>query len=126
MKQPSILTRVIAATAEHLAQHPSIPAENRSAFRDAAETLMHGQWAAMFGGQGLSVRIYAPRISDAARQARRTRILAALLLGEAPLAIARREQVSDRWVRKLARLAAARNSPGMESSAAAAEDAAVP
>lgn len=98
---PSLLTRVISAAAERLADHPTIPLENRLAFRQAAEHVMHAQWASMVGGETVVLRIYASRMSPQTRDARRARILGALAAHEAPAAIAKREGVSARWVRKL-------------------------
>lgn len=109
-RNPSILTRVIGAAAERLAQHPSIPPENRVAFRQAAESVMHGTWASMFGGETVWVRIYAARITAEDRARREARILEALALGDAPEAVARRERVTVRWVQKLRKRTACINS----------------
>ncbi len=101
-RPPSILSRVITATAERLAQHPSILPENRGAFVQQASSVMHHQWSAMFGGENVWVRVYAPRNNTQEREARRDRILAALKAGEAAVAIAKRERVTADWVRKVA------------------------
>lgn len=115
-RPPSILSRVIEATACRLAQHPSIPVENRLAFAATAESVMHCQWATMFGGETVWVRIYAPHKSGQARAARRARIVQALAAGDVVAVVAKREGVSARWVRKVAELAC------IESSSAAADD----
>lgn len=121
-RAPSILSRVITATATRLAQHPSIPAENRPAFAATAETVMHGQWADMFGGETVWVRIYAARSNSQARADRRARILLALAAGQSVATVAHSEGVSTSWVRKL-RLA--EGLPCMESPAAAVDDAGI-
>ena len=121
-RAPSILSRVIHATASRLAQHPSIPLEARPAFAATAESVMHGQWADMFGGETVWVRIYAARTNSQSRADRRARILLALAAGQTVATVAHSEGVSRRWVRKLAQQA---EPPCMESSAAAADDAGI-
>lgn len=120
----SMLTRIIAASAERLAQDPRIPLEAREAFRQAAVTTMHGLWSSAFGGETAWVRLYVPRRDAPQREARRRRILAALAAGELPARVADREGVTLRWVQKLdqARRAAGANSPCMESSRSAVDD----
>lgn len=116
-RKSSILSRVITAAAQRLAQDPAIPVENRQAFAATAASVMHAQWSAMFGGETVKVRVYAPHQSATARADRRARILEHLRRGHRPADIAAAEGVSERWVRKLrAELM------GMESSAPVRED----
>ena len=98
-KSPSMLTTIIAAAAERLAQDPRIPATSREAFRETAISVMHQQWSDLFGGE--RVRVWTARTWSGERAARRVRILAAISTGEPAKSIARREQVSERWVQKL-------------------------
>lgn len=116
---PSLLTRVISAAAERLASDPAVPMESRLAFRQTAEHVMHAQWASMFGGETVWVRIYAPRKNTQAREARRARILAALAADQTTAEIARREAVSARWVQRLRKAA---NPACMESSQPPVDD----
>ena len=113
-RPPSILARVITASAERLAQSLDVPQAARPAFRDTVESVLHGQWASMFGGETVRVRFYASRENQRQRDARRQRILAALKAGELPRAIAKRENVSPSWVHRLAKVTGA----GMERSRA--------
>lgn len=111
-RPPSILARVISASAVSLAQRWQVPADNREAFVATAESVLAEQWSALFGGETVRVRFYAPKESQRQRDDRRQRIVAALQGGESARAIAKREGVSHRWVNKLA----AANREGMESS----------
>jgi Mor family transcriptional regulator len=111
-RQPSILARVISASAESLAQRLQVPAANRQAFVDTAEAVLAAQWSTLFGGEIVRVRFYAPKESQHQREQRRQRIVAALQAGEAPRAIAKREGVTREWVYRLAKVTAA----GMERS----------
>lgn len=54
-----------------------------------------------FPGCGERLRLYVPHVDQQQRAARRHRILQALQAGEAPRLIARRERVSEQWVRQL-------------------------
>jgi hypothetical protein len=101
MRQPSILTRVLAAGAQRLAERWQVPAENREAFLQVASYVLESEWSTRFGGE--QVRVWAPRTPAAERQARRGRILQASQSGESPTLIAQREGVSARTVRRLVR-----------------------
>lgn len=92
-----ILSRLIRTAAERLAHDPVVPPENREAFRANCESVLHAQFSLEFGGE----RIYAPREATWLRMERRQRIERALALGDSTAAIARRERVSERWVRKV-------------------------
>lgn len=111
-RPPSILARVISASADSLVQRLHVPPANRQAFVDTAEDVLAAQWATLFGGETVRVRFHAPKESQRRRDERRQRIVESLSKGEAPRAIARREGCSQRWVEKIA----AANRAGMESS----------
>jgi hypothetical protein len=98
----SVLTQVIEAIAHRLAQHPDIPVCNRDAFRANATSVMHQQWASVFGGESVWLRLYVPNMPSSAREIRRARILSALAAGEPKAVVAKRERVSLRWVQRLA------------------------
>lgn len=100
-RAPSLLSRVIAATAQRLAQHPSIPPASRAAFEAQAAAVMQTMWSDLFGGESVWVRCYVPHSWATDRACRRDRIRAALAAGERPVDIARRERVSERHVRRL-------------------------
>lgn len=105
MSKPiSMLTVIITAAADRLAQDSRIPVENREAFRASAISVMHQQWSDLFGGE--RVRMWTARTWSGERKDRQRRILAAIAAGEAAKVIAGRERVSERWVQKLAASAA--------------------
>ena len=95
----SLLQTIIHAAAERLADDPCIPDENRAAFRATAVTIFEQQVSAVLGAD--TVRISGWIIPPSVRQDRRERIERALRDGETPKAIAGRELVSERYVRKL-------------------------
>jgi len=101
-KPPSMLTRLIDATADAAAKeltrtHPG----NTAAMRDTLRSVMHAQWSTAFGGE--RIRLWTARTPPPERQARQDRIQAGLRAGEAPSVIAAREGVSAHWVRRLRR-----------------------
>lgn len=61
--------------------------------------VLHAEWAAFCGGD--RVRVWGGRTPAPEREAKRQRIMAAIKAGEVPAVIARRENVSADWVRKL-------------------------
>ena len=95
----SLLQTIIHAAAERLADDPCIPDENRAAFRATAVSIFEQQVSAVLGAD--TVRITGWIIPPSVRQSRRERIEQALRTGEALKAIAGRELVSERYVRKL-------------------------
>jgi hypothetical protein len=101
-KQRGVVHRIIAAAAEQLAQHPSIPAENRDAFRLTAISVFEQQISDIIGCD--TIQLTGWTIAPSERQARRDRIVAALRSGDQPAHIASRELVSVRWVEKLRRI----------------------
>lgn len=111
-KPPSILARVISASAASLAQRLQVPPANRQAFVATAEAVLAAQWSTLFGGE--TVRVYAPRETQRQRAEKRERIVASLQRGESPRVIAKRENVSPSWVHRLAKVTAT----GMERSPA--------
>jgi hypothetical protein len=100
-KPRGVVHRIIAAAAEQLAKHPSIPPENREAFRLTAISVFEQQVSAIIGCDTVQLTGWA--IVPSERQARRERILDALRRGDVPSHIASRELVSVRWVEKLRR-----------------------
>lgn len=96
----SLLSSFIAAAAERLSMHPCIPPENREAFRASVVSVLEQLVVGMFGG--ITVRMTGWVVAPSLRQDRRDRIESALLAGESVRAIAGRELVSERYVRKLA------------------------
>lgn len=82
-----------------MAQDPTIPVDNRQAFRDQVSFVMATQLAAMFGGE--EVRLYVPKTVPDLRAARDERIARAIEQGEPPQQVARREAVSERHVRRV-------------------------
>lgn len=100
MTQPrGLLQTIIHAAAERLAADSRIPPESRAAFRATAITIFEQQVSAVVGADTLRITGWA--MPPSVRQDRRDRIEQALLAGEAPKAIAGRELVSERYVRKL-------------------------
>lgn len=100
MAQPrGLLQTINHGVAERLAADPLIPPESRAAFRATAITVFEQQVSAVVGTDTL--RITGWVMPPSVRQDRRDRIEQALLAGETPKAIAGRELVSERYVRKL-------------------------
>lgn len=109
-KERGIMQRMIQAIAEHVADHPLIPPENKEPLKLATVKICEHIVCSMIGTDTLRVSGWI--IHPSARQDRRDRIEQALLAGEAPKAIAGRELVSERHVRKLrAELVAAGTMP---------------
>ena len=100
-KPKGIMHRIIAAVADKLAQHPSIPPENREAFRATVISVFEAQVCAFIGYD--TVRITGWVIAPSERRARHDRIVAALHDGQTSAQIASRELVSVQWVNKLRR-----------------------
>ena len=98
-KPKGVVHRILAAAAETLAQHPSIPVENREAFKAQVISVMEHQITAVLGCDSIPLAGWA--IVPSERQARRDRIVEALRRGDASPHIASRELVSVRWVNKL-------------------------
>lgn len=105
MKPTSILERVIAASAERLAQTLHVPAADVPAFKQTVERELYGQWATRFSGESVRVRLYVAKESAVQRALRKNRILQALRAGDAPRTIALRENVSPQWVNRVAQSA---------------------
>jgi len=100
MARPTgLLTRIITAAADRLAQHPSIPAESREALSAAAVSVFECAINDMLGAD--SVRFGGWAIAPSQRNARRERIIEAIRAGHSTAEIASRELVSVRWVNKL-------------------------
>lgn len=93
------MSKIIGAIAERLAADPSIPVENREAFRRTIISVFECEMADLFGGE--HIKIYIPKIGGQRRQDRNERIAAAIEAGEPPEIIAKREDISPRWVRKI-------------------------
>jgi hypothetical protein len=93
----SLFSTVVAALADRVAQHPSVPPANREALRATALVVIACELQSMFGGEQL--RMYVPRLSAEQRQARDERIGAAPV--DAADDLTRREHLSDRHVRRL-------------------------
>jgi hypothetical protein len=100
-RQVSLMGRIIAGGAEHLAKRWDVPAENREAFIAAAVSIFEQQVCDILGSD--SVRLNGWIMLPSQRLARRDRILSALHDGDDPQAIASRELVSVQWVRKIRR-----------------------
>lgn len=98
-KPRSLLQTIIASAAERLSQHPSIPPENREAFRVNVVSVIEQQISAVIGSDTITVSGWVMPPSQ--RAERRDRIEAALRGGESVKVIAGRELVSQRWVRRL-------------------------
>lgn len=96
MKRQGLLTSVIDAAASRLANDPRVPDANRAAYRDTVVCVLRSQFAVVFGE-----RVYVARDPQQERAQRRARIVQALAAGEQPPSIARRERVSERWVRAI-------------------------
>lgn len=99
MRGPSLMARMIGAIADRLAADPSIPTENRAEFRAQVVIVVESELARLFGGADLLM--YVPKFSPERRRAREKRIAAAIAAGEAPERVARREDVSERHVRRI-------------------------
>jgi hypothetical protein len=99
-KPRGVVHRIIAAAADKLAQHPSIPPETREAFRATVISVMEHQITAVLGCDSVPLAGWALVPSE--RLARRERIVEALRQGESPRAIASRELVTVRTVQRLA------------------------
>lgn len=96
MTRQGLLSSVINAAADRLARDPRIPDGNRLAYRETAVCVLRSQFAVLFGE-----RVYVSRDPQQERALRRARIVQALAAGEEARSIARRERVSERWVRAL-------------------------
>lgn len=90
---------LVDAIVRAVAEHPSVPAENRAAFYAVGPRLVQETIRSVLGCD--SVQLTGWVIVPSERLARRDRILRALDAGEPPARIASRELVSVRWVRKL-------------------------
>lgn len=90
---------LVEAIVDAVGDHPSVPAENRSAWRAVGPRLVQEAIRSVLGCD--SVQLTGWVIVPTERLARRERILRALEAGEPPARIASRELVSVRWVRKL-------------------------
>jgi len=102
MARPSgLLTRIITAAADRLAQHPSIPVDSREAFSAAAVSVFECAINDMLGAD--SVRFGGWAIVPSQRNARRERIIEAIRAGHSTAEIASRELVSQRQVQRLQR-----------------------
>jgi hypothetical protein len=95
----NLMSKIIGAIAERLAADPSIPVENREAFRRTIISVFECEMADLFGGE--HIKIYIPKIGGQRRQDRNERIAAAIEAGEAPEVIAKRENLTPRRVRQL-------------------------
>lgn len=89
----SLFHAFATALAERLSRHSA----NREAEYLSLVSVIYAQAAAIFGGE----RIYGPQTNRVEREQARARIARALLDGESPAQIARRENVSERHVRKV-------------------------
>ena len=94
-RAPSILTRAIALGVAEACRVVNLR-DDQAAVIDEC---IHRAVCDEHGGGGMRVPVTPPQT----RLARRLRILAALLAGEAVVVIAQREHVSARWVRQLRR-----------------------
>lgn len=99
VKEQPLVHVLVAAIARAVVEHPSVPAENRDAFRAVAPRLIQEIIRQTLGCD--SVQLTGWVLAPVERQARRERILSALLSGDKPRAIASRELVSVRLVEKL-------------------------
>jgi hypothetical protein len=93
------LAQIVGAVADRLASHPSIPVENRMAYRDTIVSVFSAQLTSMFGGE--EVRFYVPKVATDLRRERDERIAASLEAGEPPSQVAKRERISERRVRQM-------------------------
>jgi Mor family transcriptional regulator len=99
VSEPSLLGRLIRAVADRLANHPSIPEQNRETFKATAALAIEAELRSHFGGE--QVRLYIPKFGGETRKARDERITAAIAAGEAAPSVAKRESVSERHVRRV-------------------------
>lgn len=94
-----LVHELLEAIARRLTASPAIPPENREAFAAVAPRLIEETIRSVLGCD--TVQLTGWVIAPSERQARRERILAAIVAGEAAGVIASRELVSVRWVEKL-------------------------
>jgi Mor family transcriptional regulator len=94
-----VMAKLIGVVADRLAADPRVPTENRLAYREAVCSVFSEQLASMFGGE--EVRFYVPKAATDLRIARDERIAAALAAGESASDVAKREQLSERHVRRV-------------------------
>jgi hypothetical protein len=101
-RRASILSKVLQRGADAFADRLQVPPENREAFRLTFESVMIDAFRIDRVGEKLPTwGLYVAKTTDQERQQRQRRILQALASNEAPASIAKREQVSVRWVRVL-------------------------
>lgn len=93
------MSKIIGAIAERLAADPSIPQENREAFRRSIISVMECELSKLAAGEHL--RLYVPKVGGQSRRDRNERIFAAIEAGESPDIIAKRENITPRRVRQL-------------------------
>lgn len=98
-RRPSMFRQLIRGAATRIAADPSIPPENREALAQHAEHIIWHQWRELFGGDVVNLR--APDIEPCEREARAQRIAQALSSGEPATVIARRENITERSVRRM-------------------------
>jgi len=98
-KPRGLVHAIIAAAADKLSQHASIPPENREAFRATAVSVIEQQICSVIGYD--TVQLTGWIIPPSQRLAQRERIVAAIHQGERPRVIASRELVSIRTVERL-------------------------
>ena len=98
-RRPSMFRQLIRGAATRIAADPSIPPESREALAQHAEHIIWHQWRELFGGDVVNLR--APDIEPGEREARAQRIAAARSSGEPVSAIARRERITERHVRRM-------------------------
>jgi hypothetical protein len=92
---------LVDAIVRAVAEHPSVPPENRAEFARVGPRLVQEAIQRVLGCD--SVQLTGWVIVPSERLARRERIVRALEAGELPARIASRELVSVRWVQKLRR-----------------------
>lgn len=90
---------MVDAIVRAVAEHNSVPPENRDVFYAVGPRLVQEAIRSVLGCD--SVKLTGWSVVPTERLARRERILQALEAGEEPARIASRELVSARWVRKL-------------------------
>jgi len=100
-RRPSILSQVLAQGADALADRWQVPAETRPAFRATFDSVMREAFKLRAGERIPSWGFFVAKESTEQRQQKRRRILEALAQGEEPAVIAKREDVTTRWVRVL-------------------------
>jgi hypothetical protein len=98
-KSRSTLQTIIAGAAERIAMQPWVPLENREAMRATAVSIFEQQIIAVIGADSIMISGWVMPPSQ--RLQRRERIEAALIAGESVRAVAQRELVTQRWVRRL-------------------------